>query len=145
MTLSSFLPGEAERLTVCCACPLALVVVWEEPVTWAVALRVEMIRPVIARLASEAALLLGNQFFGDQTLGKKKRMFIRYQPHPPRAKRALQAVYYSKRSGQICAGEAARASFKNSRALCSVLPGAKIAEPATSMSAPASTTRATVS
>jgi hypothetical protein len=34
---------------------------------------VETIRPAIARLASEAALLLGNQ-----TLGKKERLFIRY-------------------------------------------------------------------
>jgi hypothetical protein len=40
---------------------------------------------------------------------------------------------------------AARATRRNSRALASALPGAKIADPATSMSAPASTTLATVS
>jgi hypothetical protein len=57
---------------------------------------VEAIRPAIARLASEAALLRGNLLredllledllLGNQTLGKKERLFIRYRPHPPHAK-----------------------------------------------------------
>ena len=134
-TLSPSSCGVAERVTVCCGLPLASVVVCEEPVTCAMAPMERAKRLAIAMPANALAL----------TVGKKERLFIRYRPHPPRARMGAQAAFYSNRSRPICAGAAARASLRNSRAFCSVLPGAKMAEPATSMSAPASTTRATVS
>jgi hypothetical protein len=72
---SFFLPTVEERVTLSCGLPLASVVVWEDPVTWAIAPMEETIRPATTTLASEPALLLGNQ-----TLGKKERLFIRYRP-----------------------------------------------------------------
>src|SRR5580704_16936561 len=71
MTLSCFLSVVVERVTDCCGWPLASVVWVVEPVTCAVALRLEMMRPATARVASEVALVVG----------KKERLFIRCRPY----------------------------------------------------------------